>query len=140
MSEAVPLSDNAGSVVELSLKPKPKSAYTAYQNIHVKIGQDEYTYSEAWRMAGKGEKKEVKYTYTKFNWRKVPAPERPEEWLKSAERTAEQHATHVHRAWLILATSDALTAASRQCASCKTQAAREKKLSTIRISVPQANS
>jgi hypothetical protein len=58
VSEAVPLSDNAGSVVEFSLKPKPKSAYTAYQNIHVKIGQDEYTYSEAWRMAAKGEKKD----------------------------------------------------------------------------------
>jgi hypothetical protein len=58
VSKAVPLSDNAGSVVEFSLKPKTKRAYTAYQNIHVKIGQDEYTYSEAWRMAAKGEKKD----------------------------------------------------------------------------------
>jgi hypothetical protein len=58
VSKAAPLSDNAGSVVEFSLKPKPKRAYTAYQNIHVRIGEDEYTYSEAWRMAAKGEKKD----------------------------------------------------------------------------------
>jgi hypothetical protein len=59
VSEPVPLSANAGSVVEITLKPKKtKRAYTAYQNIHVKIGQDQYTYSEAWRMAAKGEKKD----------------------------------------------------------------------------------
>ena len=38
------LKNNAGSKVKLSLKPNKKASYTAYQNITVKIGTDEYRY------------------------------------------------------------------------------------------------
>ena len=48
------LPKHAGSKVALSLKPKKKANYTAYQNIVVKIGKDEYKYSEAWSMGAKG--------------------------------------------------------------------------------------
>ena len=48
------LKKNAGTKVKLSLKPKKKANYTAYQNIKVKIGTDEYKYSEAWSMNEKG--------------------------------------------------------------------------------------
>ena len=34
------LKKNAGTKVKLSLKPKKKANYTAYQNIKVKIGGD----------------------------------------------------------------------------------------------------
>jgi hypothetical protein len=48
------LPKHAGTKVNLSLKPNKKSNYTAYQNITVKIGKDEYKYSEAWSMGAKG--------------------------------------------------------------------------------------
>ena len=48
------LKNNAGSKVKLSLKPNKKASYTAYQNITVKIGTDEYRYSEAWSLGAKG--------------------------------------------------------------------------------------
>ena len=47
MGELTLLKKNAGTEVKLSLKPNKKDTYTAYQNISVKIGTDEYKYSEA---------------------------------------------------------------------------------------------
>jgi hypothetical protein len=48
------LPKHAGSKVKISLKPSKKANYTAYQNIVVKIGADEYKYSEAWSLGAKG--------------------------------------------------------------------------------------
>ena len=48
------LKKDAGTKVKLSLKPNKKDTYTAYQNIKVKIGGDEYNYSEAWSMNARG--------------------------------------------------------------------------------------
>ena len=53
------LKNNAGSKVKLSLKPNKKASYTAYQNITVKIGTDEYQYSEAWSFGEKGGKQDL---------------------------------------------------------------------------------
>ena len=54
VGKLVRLPNHAGSKVKLSLKPNKKANYTAYQNITVKIGKDEYKYSEAWSMGAKG--------------------------------------------------------------------------------------